>query len=491
MTPVLIGRIQLARIRSIFLVLLLQLCRHWPGRPMKEVKMKRNSLPVLIGLLLLITSCGKKAFQTNSAPKTTDQVGIIASCTDKSQALKIAHETGTMIRVINEKRKLIEFIGLSEQELKKRLPQAKFRSNKIYDVKLIESSSNFQAQSIGNDEYYGAHTPEYRNSLSARYFPHLSQINALDNKGFDGEGVTIAVVDTGVYYNHPHLSPNIKTNDADKHGSAGNNVDNDGNGFVDDYAGWDFYNGDAYPIDDNGHGTHVAGLAASTYMGIAPKAKILPVKVMSADGRGDLGTITAGILYAVDMKADIINLSLGGPSASAITREIQNLINSIQIAKINDVLVISAAGNGGSDGIGDCNDNFPVYPANIQEENMLTVASVDLYNNLTSYSNYGGATVHVAAPGGDLITGDLYSTGLGYCFGPCSSNNKPYVGMSGTSMATPVVAGLAAVIKSANGSLTPKQIKDIIMQSGDKHESLTGNVTSESVVNVQKSVDTL
>lgn len=459
---------------------------------MKEVKMKRNSLPVLIGLLLVLSACGKKnSVESMSAPRTTDQVGIIASCTDKTQALQIAQDTGTKFRVINEKRKLIEFIGLSEKELRKRLPRAKFKPNKLYEVQLIEASSQFQAQSIGNTEFYGAHSPQYADGNTARYFPHLPQINALNNAGFDGAGVTIAVIDTGVYYNHPHLSPNIKTNPSDKHGMNGNNVDNDGNGYIDDYVGWDFVNGDAYPIDDNGHGTHVAGLAASTYMGVAPKAKILPVKVLSAEGRGDLATITAGILYAVDMKADIINLSLGGPSSGTITREIQNLINSVQIAKMNDVLVVSAAGNGGEDFIGDCNDNFPVYPANIQEDNMLTVASVDSNNKLTSYSNYGGATVHVAAPGGDMVTGDLFSTGLGYCFGPCSSDRRPYVGMSGTSMATPVVAGLAAVIKSASSGLSPKQIKDIIMESGIKNESLVGNVSSEKVINVKNAINQL
>jgi subtilisin family serine protease len=447
--------------------------------------MKWNSLPVLIGLLLLNTACGNRKTERNSAPTTNDQAGIIASCTDKSTAQKIAKETGTQFRVINEKQKLMEFIGLSEQELKQRLPRAKFKANKIYEVKLIESSAHFQAQNIGNEEFYGAHIPQYRNANSGRYFPHLNQINALNSNQFLGEGMTIAVIDTGVYYNHPHLSPNIKLNQADMHGANGNSIDDDGNGYINDYAGWDFYNGDAFPIDDNGHGTHVAGLAASTYMGVAPKANILPVKVLSADGRGDLGTITAGILYAVEMKADIVNLSLGGPGATVISQEIQELINSVKVAKMNNVLVVSAAGNGGNDGVGDCNDSNPIYPANIQEDNMLTVASVDSNNELTSYSNYGGFTVHVAAPGGDLITGNLYSTALPFCNGPCDQSNTPYVGMSGTSMATPVTAGLAAVVKGAYQLNSAKQIKDIIMNSGVKEDSLVGNISSGSVVNVQ------
>ena len=97
----------------------------------------------------------------------------------------------------------------------------------------------------------------------------------------------------------------------------------------------------------------------------------------------------------------------------------------------------------------------------------ITVASVDQFNELTNYSNFGEHTVHVAAPGGDQYTGALYSTAIPTCSGACAEDNTPYVGMSGTSMATPVVAGLAAVIKSANGSLTPKQIKEIIKRQGD------------------------
>ena len=416
------------------------------------------------------------------------RVGIIASCTTRSQALEIAGETGTQFRVINEKRKLIEFIGLNQDELKKRLPRAKFKANKIYEQKLIQS--DFGAQNVPNTEFYGAHTPVYRNSNSGRSFPHLEQIDALSNT-YQGQGVVIAVIDTGVYYNHPHLSPNIYTNPSESHGSNGNNRDDDGNGLRDDYAGWDFYNGDAYPIDDNGHGTHVAGLSASTFMGIAPKAKILPVKVLSANGSGDLGTITAGILYAIDRGADIINLSLGGSPTSVITREIRELINSVKVADSKGVLIVAAAGNGGSDGIGDCNDEQPIYPASIQEDNVLTVASVNRYDQLTEYSNFGGQSVHVAAPGGDQYTGQLYAPAIAYCNGPCSSSNVPYVGMMGTSMATPVTAGLAAVVKSMRNNYSPKQIKNHIMNTGTYQNELEDYVFSSKVINVQSAIEAL
>jgi subtilisin family serine protease len=447
--------------------------------------MKGNSFSILLAVFVL-SSCGKVLTESSKAPTTNGQVGIIASCTTKSQALAIAKSTGTMFRVINEKRNLMEFIGLTHSELKKLVPRAKLKANKIFEQKLIQG--DFGAQSVQNAEYYGPHQANYRNSGSGRSFPHLSQIDSLGNT-YLGEGVVIAVVDTGVYYNHPHLSPNIFTNSSESHGSNGNGRDDDGNGFRDDYAGWDFYNGDAFPIDDNGHGTHVAGLAASTYMGIAPKAKILPIKVLSASGSGDLGTITAGILYAIDRGADIINLSLGGATTTVITNEIRALINSVKVADANNTLIVAAAGNGGSDGVGDCNDDAPVYPANIQEANVLTVASVNRYNEMAEYSNFGAYTVHIAAPGGDRYTGSLYSPGIANCNGPCSQSNVPYVGMMGTSMATPVAAGMAAVMLSKNRNLSPAQIKDIMMRTSTAVSGLNGIVGSAGVINVQNALN--
>ncbi len=447
--------------------------------------MKGNSCIGLL-LLVLLASCGKPVTEILSAPKTKDQTGIIASCTSKADANALAQELGISYRVISEKRKLMEFIGITEKQLKEYLPKAKFKQNKIYDEVLI--SGNFKAQNIANYPYYGPHSRETRQESSARYFPHLKQIEAFDVSA-QGKGVVIAIIDTGVYYNHPHLSPNIKVNEQDKHGADGDSSDNDGNGFRDDYVGWDFYNGDAYPIDDNGHGTHVAGLAASTYMGVAPKAKILPVKVLSADGRGDLGTIAAGILYAIDNGAHIINMSLGGSNGGQITRDVQQIINGVKLARQQGILMVAAAGNGGRDGIGDCNDNTPIYPANINEENMIAVASVDRYNNLADYSNFGGETVHVAAPGGDYFTGGLNSTAIPDCSGPCAQDNLPYVSMMGTSMATPVVSGLAAVLKSIREDKAPADIRSAIMNGCENNPDLEGLIKCGGVVNLQSAAN--
>ena len=436
-----------------------------------------------IALAPLITSCGKGVTEVSSAPKTQDQAGIIASCASVQEAKSFAQSYGARYRVINAKRKLIEFYDTDETTIKAAFPKSRTKKNIVYEYQLVQSGFP-SVQSYGDFPFYGAHTPQYRVGHVSRYFPHLAQI---DGEGFiqdkQGQGVTIAVVDTGVYYNHPHISPNIKTNNSDKHGSGANNRDDDGNGYKDDYAGWDFYNGDAYPLDDHGHGTHVAGLAAGTYGGVAPKAKILPVKVLGANGRGDLGTIAAGILYAVDMGAHIINLSLGGPAAGQASNDVNRLLSAVIKANSRGALLVAAAGNGGEDGLGDCNDASPVYPASFDQENVLSVASVDRYNHITSYSNFGTASVHVAAPGGDDYSGGLMSLGIPNCYGPCPDSAQQYVAMSGTSMATPVVAGIAALVKSAATKLNYKQIKQIIMRSGIDEPSLVDKVQSGKVVN--------
>lgn len=442
-----------------------------------------------VPLFVLFTSCGKGLGLINSAPKSQDQAGIIASCTSVDQAKSLSDELGIQYRVLSKKHKMIEFYKVDKKELKKRLPKAKLKSNIVFEKTLIESE-NFKAQNVSNKAFYGAHVPQYADHSTERYFPHLAQIDAHQEIA-QGEGVVIAIIDTGVDYNHPHLSPNILENNLDKHGNNADGKDNDNNNYIDDQVGWDFYNGDAYPNDDNGHGTHVAGLAASTYMGIAPKAKILPVKVLSSTGSGDLGTVAAGILYALDRKADIINLSLGGSVGNSFSKELKELISSVKIANTKNSLVIAAAGNGGSDGIGDCNDEEPQYPANIQEDNMIAVASVDAYNQITNYSNFGGETVHVAAPGGANASGALLSTALTECEGPCSSNQIPYTGSMGTSMATPIVAGLAAVIKSHSSHLSNAQIKEIIMNSVEIYDELKGLIKSSGIINVSNALNAL
>jgi subtilisin family serine protease len=437
------------------------------------------------GILLLAVACGKSGGggEKFGAPADQTQAGIIASCTTKSQAASTAEKLGGSFRVLNEKKGLIEFYDIPSEDLKLELPRAKLKANQVYEN--LTETGFASVVNLGNFPYVGGVTPQYRDSSMTSYFPYLTQIDAFDlPAGSRGAGVVIAVVDSGVHYNHPHLSPNIRTNSRDGHGPAANGRDEDGNGFSDDFAGWDFYNHDAYPVDDNGHGTHVAGLAAGTLSGVAPEAKILPVKVLGSRGNGDLGTIAAGILYAIENGADVINLSLGGSGAGLIGGALDELVGHIRLANDRNIVIVAAAGNGGTDGVGDCNDDQPVWPASIESDNMIAVASVDASNHLTKYSNFGGRSVHVAAPGGDNV--GLLSTVPGNCTTNCNNSHAIYDRMSGTSMASPVVSGLVAVVKGVNRGLAATEVRALIMENGTDVPEFDGLVRSRQVVNASK-----
>ena len=252
--------------------------------------------------------------------------------------------------------------------------------------------------------------------------------------------MVIAVVDTGSDTLHSELAPNVWAN-ADE--IAGNGLDDDGNGYVDDVRGWDFVNSDADPMDDHFHGTHVAGIAAaapsanpSGIVGICPRCRVMPVKVMDASGSGTMDRVASGITYAADNGARVINLSLG---ASLGTTTLQDAVN---YAWGKGALVVAAAGNNGADA--------RLYPA--AYPNALAVAASNANDYHSCFSNYGQGYVSVAAPG-ELI----YSTTP-----RDASGNDTYGTYSGTSMATPHVAGLAGLLFSQHPSRTSAEVRELI-----------------------------
>ncbi len=267
--------------------------------------------------------------------------------------------------------------------------------------------------------------------------------------GYTGDGVVVAVIDTGVDINHPELMSQLWVNAGE---IAGNGIDDDGNGYVDDTRGWDFASGDNNPDDGNGHGTHVAGTIAAAAngtgaTGVAPDATLMPVRVLGNNGSGSMSSVAAGIRYAVDMGADIINLSLGGSYSSLI-------LAAMEYAVANNVLVVAASGNEYA--------GTPGYPARFSSS-LSSVISVGAYSSagaIASFSNDVGSSgaVQVDAPGVSI-----YST---YPHGR-------YATMSGTSMAAPHVAGLAALALSANSSLTAAQLRSLIVAGAN--DSISGS----------------
>jgi thermitase len=257
--------------------------------------------------------------------------------------------------------------------------------------------------------------------------------------------VVIAVLDTGVYLDHEDLASKLWTNPGE---IPGNWVDDDGNGQVDDIHGWHFFHSwsgstyfpaeDSDVRDDNGHGTHVAGIAAAAanngagIAGLAWGARIMPVKVLNQYGDGFYSDLAAGIIYAADNGARVINMSLGGAESS------QMLCAAVDYARRHGAVVVSATGNDGAPWVR--------YPAACPSA--LAVAATDSDDQQTSFSNYG-SQVALAAPGTDI-----YSTWCHQNIYLKLCDGNYYLTKSGTSMATPHVSGVAALIWSRWPALT-------------------------------------
>ncbi|MDA0173453.1 S8 family serine peptidase [Solirubrobacter taibaiensis] len=259
-----------------------------------------------------------------------------------------------------------------------------------------------------------------------------------------GAGVTVAVVDSGTRLDHPDLAPNVWTNFAEV---PGNGVDDDSNGYVDDVHGVDLTTqGAEQDLHDGlGHGTHVAGtiMAAANgrgVVGVAFRAKLMTVKVLDDQGAGTTGGVAEGIRYAAANGARIINLSLEGNTDDPRMRA------AVEAAAAANVLLVCSAGNSGINV-----DQQPVYPVAIAAPNVVGVAATepDEGRNLPDFSNYGRLTVPVAAPGVEVIS---------------TSRTGGYEVKSGTSMAAPHVAGLAALMASVAPNLPAAELRALLLQ---------------------------
>lgn len=281
--------------------------------------------------------------------------------------------------------------------------------------------------------------------------------------------VVVAVLDTGIDLDHPDLVDNLWRNQGEV---AGDGLDNDGNGFVDDIQGWDFVDHDPYPQPDSrpdddlatvGHGTFVAGIIgavgdnAEGLTGLAWRVKLMPVRVLGQDGEGVTPDLRAGIEYAVANGAAIINISSSGLAYDPALR------TAVNEAYVRGVLVVAAAGNtseGGTD-----LDVKPSYPACYQDlgvaDWVLGVAASTRTDAKAAFSNYGAECVDIVAPGTEFAVVSLQNVMVaGY--------EAEYVGYeNGTSMAAPVVSGAAALLKSVDPTLTPGEIKRIFQLSVD------------------------
>jgi len=281
--------------------------------------------------------------------------------------------------------------------------------------------------------------------------------------------VLVAVSDTGVDYNHADLKDNVWTNPNE---IAGNGIDDDDNGYVDDVYGWDWANDDNDPMDDNSHGTHCAGTVGATgdngvgVVGVNWKVRIAALKFLSGSGSGSLWGGTQSILYAASIGADVLSASWGcsGCKTSYIEEAIEEF-------GAQGGVFVAAAGNDTNN-----NDQRPFYPAGHTNDNLLSVAATQSSGGLAWFSNYGAETVHVAAPGHYIL-----STVPGGGYGT----------KSGTSMAAPHVSGMVAMLRATSPNATPQEIRKAIIESSTPDALLAGKVAANGTVHLYKFLNTL
>jgi serine protease len=327
--------------------------------------------------------------------------------------------------------------------------------------------------------------PDYRVTADATTNdPRLGSLWGLNNSGQSGGtadadidapeawntttgsgNFVVGVIDSGVDYRHPDLAANMWSNPDE---IVGNGIDDDRNGYIDDRYGYDFVNNDADPMDDNGHGTHVAGTIGAVgnngigVSGVNWRVKIAALKFLDASGGGYTSDAVRALDYAVREGIRVTNNSWGGGGDSSSLRA------AIQRAQAAGSIFVAAAGNDGSN-----NDTKVSYPSNYPYDNVVAVAATDRNDRLASFSNYGATSVDLAAPGVSILS---------------TTPNNTYSTYSGTSMATPHVTGAIALLWDRNPTWTYRQVIGQIVGTVDPVASLSGKVATGGRLNIAKAL---
>ena len=283
--------------------------------------------------------------------------------------------------------------------------------------------------------------------------------------------VVVGVIDTGVDYNHPDLTANMWVNPGE---IADDGIDNDNNGFIDDVHGINAISNSGDPMDDNGHGTHVSGTIGATgndgvgVAGVNHNVSIIGCKFLDGNGDGSTSDALTCIDYFVDLKnnhnvdVSTLNNSWGGGGFS------QTLYDAITATSDANILFVAAAGNSGSD-----NDASPSYPSSYDHDSILAVAGTNHTDAMYTSSQYGLTSVDIAAPARNVLS---------------TVPGGGYSSFTGTSMATPHVAGAAALVLSVNPELSAVELKELLMNSGDANPATEGKTVSGKRLNIHNAL---
>ena len=307
-------------------------------------------------------------------------------------------------------------------------------------------------------------------------FPDLYGMTIIDapqawDKETGSKAVIVGVIDTGVDRDHDDLEANMWTNPGESGGGKeNNNIDDDANGFVDDFRGWDFVNNDNNAFDDNQHGTHVSGTIGAAgnnslgVVGVNWDVTIMPLKFLDDQGSGDTGDAVEAIIYGTSMGAQVLSNSWGGGGRS------QALEDAVKFANNNGVIFVAAAGNNGTN-----NDTFPSYPASYVVDNVIAVAASNSSDGLASFSNTGRRSVHLAAPGDNILS---------------TVPANRYDALSGTSMATPHVSGASALVWAQFPNLSMRQVIIRVLGGVDRNANFMDELRTGGRLNVDKALST-
>lgn len=285
------------------------------------------------------------------------------------------------------------------------------------------------------------------------------------------EEIVVGIVDTGVDYNHKDLSENMWRNELEVNGRSG--IDDDHNGVIDDIYGYNSVADNGDPMDDNNHGTHCAGVVGAVgnnelgVVGVNWKVRIMALKFLDSAGAGYSDEAIRVMEYAVAMKRKGVNLrvlsnSWGGGSYQ------QAIFDAIEKCAKENILVVAAAGNDAAN-----NDDFPTYPADYEIDGVMSVAAVGRDGALAWFSNYGAKSVDIAAPGVSIIS---------------TVRNNNYASFSGTSMATPYVSGVAALVLAKDNTIAATSLMELLKGSVKTLQGLRGKTITEGIIDAKASL---
>jgi subtilisin family serine protease len=381
----------------------------------------------------------------------------------------------------------------------------RFRSGNVYHLRLPSHTSVDDALRLlrGRVAVQAASPNYYRYLDAIPSDPSFGQMWGLHNTGQTGgtpdadidapeawnvttgsDEVVVAVIDSGADLDHPDLAANLWVNPGEDLNGNGvvdagesNGVDDDGNGFVDDFFGWDFTDEDNHPAPAGGacvgHGTHTAGTVGAVgdngvgVTGVSQNVKLMILKTFRPMLLLFCSATDADLLQAIDyttlMGVRVSSNSWGGTGFSSIMRD--------SIRRTRSLFVV-AAGNGGTDGVGDNNDFTPQYPASYDLDNIVSVAATTHTDALARFSNFGVQSVDLGAPGADIL----------------STLPNGYGSLSGTSMATPHVSGVAALLLAQDPTYTVNELKDRILRGVDRIGALDGRSVSGGRLNANRTL---